>query len=105
VERAYIEGGMPVEPLPATYRGVDSKLLVANLRRYCRALVDQAEALPADIVLYSILASREAHLAVLVPARKPGHPINAIHCPVGGKAVEVRFDAKLGDIRGIYTWR
>lgn len=103
VECAYVDAGMPLERTPATYRGIDSKLLMRVLHRYFRP-VPLALAKPADLVVYRMLETREAHLAMLVPPRLPGNPLNGIHCPANAKAVEARFDPRRGDIGGIYTW-
>lgn len=101
IDRAYIEAGLPLEPSPTTYRGVPSKHMVEFLLRFWRR-IPYIEAKAADIVLYGVPWA--AHLAILVPPRQDGAGLNGIHCPMGAKAVEARFDVKRGDIRGFYTW-
>ncbi len=101
VECAYIEAGLPLERTPATYRGVDSKLLLAVLHKFWRT-IPLEKAGPADIVLYGVPWA--AHLAMLLPSPNAAWRFNGIHCPINGKVVESRFDFARGDIRGIYTW-
>lgn len=101
-ENAYIEGGVPLARTAATYRGIDSKLLMGVLHRdFERTTLALAK--PGDLVVYRLLPTRAAHLVMLMP----GKPFNAIHCPANYKVVEARFDPNpsRGDIGGFYTWR
>lgn len=103
-ENAYIEGGMPLERTPPTYRGIDSKLLMGVLAKYFRSIPFE-QALPADLIIYRMIVTREAHLGMLTPPRGPGWPFNMLHCPANQWVQESIFDRKLGDIGGFYTWR
>lgn len=86
------------EPTPPVYRNIDSKLLMDLLRKHCDR-VSQADPQVGDIVVFGV--PWEAHIALLVD----GAPLNAIHCPMGGRVVEARFDRNRGIIRGFYRWR
>lgn len=103
-ENAYIEGGMPLERTPATYRGIDSKLLVAVLAKHFRPISHEL-ARHGDLLIYRLFAEREAHMAGLVRAGRKEWAFNTIHCPGNYKVVETRFDPTVGDIKGFYTWR
>lgn len=97
-ERSFIDAGLPLRAPPATYRNVDSKLLMQTVHEHFDR-VPRSRAQAADLVIYGV--PWEAHVAILVD----GDPLNAIHCPAGGHVVEARFDPGRGDIRGVYRWR
>lgn len=102
VECTFIDAGFQVTPAPPTYRGVDSRLLLGQLNRHFDK-IPTTSALPGDVVLYGVPWA--AHVGILVDSRGQPWPLNGIHCPINGKAVESRFDLKRGHVRGIYTWR
>jgi hypothetical protein len=105
-ENAYVEGApeLGLERTPATYRGIDSKVMMRVLRKNFR-MIPFGEANPADLVVYRILPTREAHLVMLLPPRAAGWPMNAIHCPGNYRVVESLFDIRRFDIQGFHTWQ
>ena len=96
---SFRDAGFEIDEGIPNYRGIDSRRLVATLRKYCNRVITNIPPIPADIVVYGV--PDEAHCVLIVD----GDPLNAIHCPLNRAVVESRFDHARGKIRGIYRWR
>jgi cell wall-associated NlpC family hydrolase len=87
--------GLEVEDVTAYERVPDGRSLIRLLRRHC-APAAFADLAAGDIALMGRPAT---HVGILTGGYPP---FGLIHVPTNGSCVEVRFDAAIHGLRGLY---